>query len=316
MAPDASCRDPRSTGEPAARGPPGPVSPVRRQPVRLREPEASSAERSRVARLVSSLDPLPREPPLVPRFGHRKPSFRLAFTHPRGALDPIALPALRRWPPGHKPPFDFCNWEPHEHTRESSTPRARDGKATACSGSSLPCGPLLAGCFQARGRFPLAALAAPRRSDRSPDGFTPTRSTQTPPVTIPCRTVPGSGPRTDDPAVAVSFERFRPARRACARLAFEGRLARPFAKGTSSAAPGVPSTAGLPSFPESNHSFPAGTPTGSPWYDTFLTRLDASSTGLRRPWLDRPGSGLHCVLLSGSESSRSAPCGFCVWKSS
>jgi len=163
---------------------------------------------------------LPYEPPLVPRFRHREPSFRHAFTFPLGALDQSVWPAIRWWPSGHMPPTGFCNWETHEHTCERSKPHVFAVANHRVAGSGLPFGPPLAGLSQARGRVALHALAAPRRDDRSSDGFTPTWSTQTSPVTNQCCVLSGSGQPASDHAVTVSCELIRLACHACAQPAF------------------------------------------------------------------------------------------------
>jgi hypothetical protein len=83
----------------------------------FRELEASFTARSR-GPILAFARMLPNEPPLVPRFCHREPSFRHAFTLPLGGLDRRVHPAIHRRPSGHMPPIGFCNWETHGHTHE------------------------------------------------------------------------------------------------------------------------------------------------------------------------------------------------------
>jgi hypothetical protein len=174
MAPYAPCRNPRSTRRTD-------WFENHQSPLPLLHVNAAAFTSSRRLPPTGPASPvrvftrtLSYEPPLVPRFCHREPSFRHAFTPPLGALDRSVEPAIRWRPSGHMPPTGFCNWEPHEHTCERSKPRVFSVANHRDASSGLPFGPPLAGFSQARGRVALHALAAPRRDDRSPDGFTPT----------------------------------------------------------------------------------------------------------------------------------------------
>lgn len=63
--------------------------------------------------------------------------------------------------------------DPRAHPQVLQTPLTLR-RTASLTGSSVPRGPLPARFPQARGRVALHALAAPRRDDRSSDGFTPT----------------------------------------------------------------------------------------------------------------------------------------------
>jgi hypothetical protein len=163
------------------------------------------------------------------------------------------------------------------HQRSVQTSSLLRQQAAARSSSGFPEESPLAKLPQARGRFAQYALAAPRRNDRSPDGFTPTCLTWTLPVTRPCRTSPGKW-------CCSATVRIRSLANGLAELV--GLLPNspcravflfPSRKVTKSTAPGVPSTVGLFGFPKSSHCSPARYPATLQQPSAFST---SSSSGL------------------------------------